>query len=174
MGIRADSYSSVAEVTAFVRHLLQGQGGLNGTTRPTLIDTEKFIDRASGVLNNALAAGGFSPSNVLTNSTARLACDDWVTMRAVEYAELTQRGTGYSEEDGSRINAFRSLYGSAKEFVSEMRPGLIELGISQGKRMGDGLQYTGLDAQDQRSDPKDTTIEQPMFSRNQFDVDSDY
>jgi hypothetical protein len=174
MSIRADSYSSISEVTAFIRHLIKGQTNLNSTTRPTLADTEEFIDRASGVLNNALAASGFAPSSVIANSTARLACDDWVTMRAVDYAELTQRGTGYSTEDGSRINAFRSLYGSATEFVEGLRPGLINLGVSQANKKSDGLIYTGIGVQNQRSDPKDTTLEQPMFERNQFDVDSDY
>src|SRR5512145_2945202 len=108
MAIRADSYSSTSEVKAFTRHLLDGQSAFNSTTRPTGTELEKFIDRASGVLNLALGGGGFAPSSVIANSTAKLACDDWVTSRAAEYVELTQRGTGYSDAEGSRTAAFRN------------------------------------------------------------------
>jgi len=169
MTLRADSYSTAAEVTAFVRHLLDGQASFNSTTRPTLTELEKFIDRASGVLNNALLGAGFSPSAVIANSTAKLACDDWVTMRAADYTELTQRGTGYSEADGSRIAAFRSLYKQASEFIKELRPGLVEAGITQSGRLSDGLQFTGLDAVSDRLDPDDSSLEQPIFTRRQFD-----
>jgi len=169
MAIRADSYSTLAEVTAFTRHLLGGASAFDSTTRPTVTDVEKFLDRASGVLNNALLAAGFPPSAVIANTTSKLACDDWVTMRAADYVELTQRGTGYSEQDGGRINAFRSLYGDATKFVKGLRPGLVEAGITQSKRMGDGLQFTGLDAQSQRADRDDATLEQPLFTRRLFD-----
>jgi len=169
MTIRADSYSSTAEVTAFTRHLLDGVTAFDATTRPTITEVEKFLDRASGVLNNALLAAGFMPAAVIANTTSKLACDDWVTMRAVDYVELTQRGTGYNEEDGSRINAFRSLYGDATKFVKELRPGLVSAGVAQSSRMSDGLQFTGLDAQSQRADPDDASLEQPIFTRRLFD-----
>jgi hypothetical protein len=56
MAIRGDSYSSTGEVKAFTRHLLNGQSNFNSTTRPTVTELEKFIDRASGVLNLAASA----------------------------------------------------------------------------------------------------------------------
>jgi len=62
MAIRADSFSSTSEVKAFTRHLLDGQSAFNSTTRPTATELEKFIDRASGVLNVAIARAGFTPS----------------------------------------------------------------------------------------------------------------
>ena len=105
MAIRADSFSSTSEVTAYTRHLLDGQSSFNSTTRPTVTEMEKFIDRASGILNVAISNEGFTPSDVYGNSTAKLACDDWVTQKAVMYTELTQRGTGYSVEEGSRTAA---------------------------------------------------------------------
>ena len=169
MTIRSDSFSSTSEVLAFTRHLLNGQASFNSTTRPSLTEVEKFIDRASGVLNNALLAAGFAPSSVIANSTAKLACDDWVTMRGADYVELTQRGTGYSEDDGSRIKAFRSLYSDAAQFVKMIRPGLVEGGITQSAKLSDGLQFTGLTAQVDRTDPDDKTLEQPLFTRSQFD-----
>lgn len=168
MTIRADSFSSVAEVKGYTRHLLDGKPEFDDYTRPTKTEIEKFIDRASGILNVALASSGFSPSAVYANSTAKLACDDWVTQKAVKYTELTQRGTGYNADEGSRTAAF-SMDGSAKEFVSQMAEGLIYLGITQTYKSADGFKFTGMDAQENRADPTDTSKEQPLFTRKRFD-----
>lgn len=168
MAIRSDSFSSAAEVTAFTRHLLDGQSAYNSTTRPTVTELESFIDRASGVLNVALAGGGFTPSTVYANSTAKLACDNWVTMKAASYVELTQRGTGYSSNEGSRLDGF-DMRKDAKEFVDSMSFGFINIGIAQGVKLSDGLIFTGLTIQSNRSDPDDTSLEQPMHKRKQWD-----
>jgi hypothetical protein len=168
MTIRGDSFSSAAEVTAYTRHLLEGQSAFNSTTRPTVTELEKFIDRASGILNVAIASAGFSPSSVYANSTAKLACDDFVTMKAAKYVEMTQRGTGYSDADGSRLAAFE-MKQSARQFIEEMALGFKRLGIGQNYRMGEGLQFTGATAQTDRADPDDTSLEQPKFKRGQWD-----
>lgn len=167
MTIRADSYSSSGEVTAYTRHLLDGQLAFNSITRPTVTELEKFIDRASGVLNSAISAAGFTPASVYANSTAKLACDDWVTMKATKYVELTQRGTGYSADEGSRTAAFE-MGKDAKEYVDMFALGWIRLGITQGYKLSDGLAFTGMTAQKDRADPEDTSIEQPLFKRRQF------
>src|SRR5689334_17751833 len=155
MPIRADSYSSTGEVTAFARHLLDGQSGFNSTTRPSGTELVVFIDRASGVLNMSLAQRGFLPAAVHSNSTAKLMCDDWVTMQSVKYVELTQRGTGYSDQEGSRIGAFNGLYKSADDFVERNKLGLQRIGVTQAFKLSDGLQFTGLDAPANRADPSD-------------------
>ena len=170
MAIREDSYSSAAEVTAYTRHLLDGQTLFNSTTRPTVTDLEKFIDRASGVLNVAIAGEGFTPSAVYGNSTSKLSCDDWVTMKATKYVELTQRGTGYSAEEGSRTAAF-SMTKDAQEFAEVNAIGFIQLGITQGIKLSDGLAFTGQDKQVDRPDRTNTSLEQPYAERNQFDND---
>jgi len=167
MAIRADSYSTVDEVRSYTRHLLDGVQNFNGNTRPTLTDVEKFIDRSSGLLNVALSAAGFSPSAVYGNSTAKLACDDWVTTRAVKYVELTQRGTGYNADEGSRTAAFEN---DAGEFVEALSAGLANLGIAQSAgNTADGLQFTGMTIEGDRSDPSDSTKAQPLFTRKGFD-----
>lgn len=170
MGTRSDSYSSTGEVRAFTRHLLDAQSTFNSTTQPTLTEVEKFIDRASGVLNLALSGKGLTTP--VSNTTAKLACDDWVTERAVEYVELTQRGVGYSDGEGSRVASFRNLQKSAAEFAAINRLGFVRLGVTQTDRASDGLQFTGLDAHADRSDPSDTGLEQPLFTRHQFDEPS--
>lgn len=167
MTIRSDSYSSTAEVKAFTRHLLDGQSAFNATTRPRATELEKFIDKASGVLNVAISQAGFAPSAVYANSTAKLACDDWVTNYAVRYVELTQRGTGYSEAEGSRTAAFK-MAESAKDFISMNSLGFVNLGISQNVKKSSGLLFTGMTAQNQRADPDDSTKEQPFARRHQF------
>ena len=169
MAIRSDSYSSTSEIKAFTRHLLDGQSTFNSTTRPTLTDLEKFIDRASGVLNLALSQHGFRPTDIITNSTAKLACDDWVSARAAEYAELTRRGAGYSDAEGSRTDAFSNLAKRATDFIKANSLGFVRLGVTQTYKMGDGIAFTALDAQKNRTDPDNTALEQPFASRRQWD-----
>ena len=171
MAIRPDSYSSTGEVRAFTYHLLDGQTTFNVLTRPNMTEVEKFIDRASGMLNLALAQKGLATP--ISNSTAKLACSDWVTDRVVEYVELTQRGVGYSDGEGSRVVGFRNLQKSANEFVDANRLGFIGLGVTQTRKASDGLQFTGLDAPYDRSDPNDGSLEQPKFTRTKFDEASD-
>lgn len=161
------AYSTAAEVMAFTRHLLNGQVSFNSTTRPTSTEVTQFIARASGVLDVALAAVGISTP--ITEATAKLACDDWVTARAAEYVELTQRGTGFSDAEGSRTAAFRNLHKMANDFAAANRKGFIYLGVSVANATSDGLAFTGLDAQNLRSDPDDSTLAQPIFYRGLYD-----
>lgn len=171
MTLRADSYSSLDEVMALTRHLLDGYSSFNDRTRPTAVELEKFIDRASGLLNTALAGEGIAVP--VSNTTAKLACDDWVTMRAAEYVELTQRGTGYSDGEGSRTASLRNLSGMAAAWASEMRLGFLRLGVTQSAGLSQGLQFTALDAQGERSDPDDGDLEQPLFRRRLYDAGSE-
>lgn len=169
MAIRADSFSSVDEVVAFTRHLLDGSANFTTTTRPTLANVEKFIDRASACVNIALYRDGFTPSAVYGNAVAKLVCDDWVTMVAVRYVELTQRGTGYNANEGSRTAAF-DLQKEAGEFVCDNALGFQRAGISRAIQLSAGLEFTALDAQDDRADPDDTGKEQPFAFRKQWDA----
>lgn len=169
MAIRADSYSSTSEVKAFTRHLLDGQSAFNSTTRPNATELEKFIDRASGVLNSAIPAIGYSAAAVRANSTAKLACDDWVTAQAAMYVEMTQRGTGFGDGEGSRTYYFKGLYGRANEFLKEFKLSFANMGIAKAFSSANGLQFTALTAQADRTDPDDASRAQPFAQRGQFD-----
>lgn len=169
MTLRADSYSSAAEVQVFVQHILDGQPSFNSTTVPTLLQVEKLVDRASGVLNVALSSHGFQAAAIVANSTAKLICDDWVTARVSEHVELTRRGVGYSEVEGMRTYGFRNIHKAAQAFTDEVTHGLVHLGIPQSHRESDGLAFTGMDDQGIRADHDDASLEQPMFSRELFD-----
>jgi len=164
MAIRSDSYSSVDEVRGFTRHVLDGHTTFDALTRPTITEVEKFIDRASALLNVALSTAGFSPSAVYGNAVSKLACDDWVTQQAVKYVHYTQRNTNIFSDKPETFQM-----DSAAEFVALMAQGLVNLGVAQANPKGDGLTFTGLDAQDLRSDPTDSTKEQPLFIRKAFD-----
>jgi hypothetical protein len=160
------SYSSVDEVTAFTRHLLNGQNGFNDETLPTLVEVKKFIERVSAVLDTALAGQGLAVP--ITNATALLVCDEWVTARVVELIELTQRGVGYSDGEGSRVNAFRNLHAAAAKFASENRIGFVRLGVTVTYGATDGLQFTALESASDRADPQNSGLEQPKFRRGMF------
>jgi hypothetical protein len=172
MTIRGDSYGSVAEVLAFTKHLLDGETTFNTTTRPTLTEVEKFIDRASGYMNLALEAHGFS--SPITNTTAALPIADWVVERSAEQVEMTQRGVGYNDPEGSRVSVFRRLYSDAMEFVEDNMLAFKHMGITQDYQMSDGLAFTGLDIQSDRLDPDDTSLEQPLFHRRKFSYDDPF
>lgn len=169
MAIRSDSFGSVAGVTGYVRHLLDGKPSFDAYTRPTLTEIEGFIDRVSAILNNLILGAGFLPSTIYGNAVAKLACDDFVIIRAALYTELTQRGTGFSAEEGSRTDAFASIYKDAQEFIEMLVPGWLNTGLTPTVSMSEGLSYTGLDAQTIRDDPTNTTREQPLMSRRMFD-----
>ena len=60
MTLRGDSYGTSDEVLAFTKHLLSGEETFNAATRPTDTEVDKFIDRASGILNVALEGVGLT------------------------------------------------------------------------------------------------------------------
>ena len=96
--------------------------------------------------------------------------DDWVIMQATMYTELTQRGSGFNDQEGSRTSSFKSISKSAMKFVDDNALGLKRLGVTLSNRLSDGLAFTALDDQDQRADPDDSSLEQPMFERGLFDA----
>lgn len=171
MSIRADSFSSVLEVIGFTRHLLNGQSTYSTTTRPTLAEIEKFIDRASAVLNvaidanNTIIQSGITHADVYANAVTKLACDDWVTQQAVKYAHFAQRNTAIFSDQNETFKM-----DSATDFVEMMALGFSNnISGEDASFLSGGLQFTALDVQSSRSDPLDTSLEQPKFSRGLFD-----
>ena len=160
-------YGSTTGVLAFTRHLLDGQSAFNSTTRPTLTEVGAFLTRASNVMNVALAGAGFTTP--VSNTTAKDALDDWVIQRASEYTELTKRGVGYSDAEGSRTTVFHNLAGAANKFVQDNTLGFKRLGVAVSYNCSDGLEFTGQTAQVDRVDRTDTGIVQPAIRRGIFD-----
>lgn len=172
MAIRADSFSSTGEVRPYIRHMLDGETGLNEVSLPTADEVETMIDRISGRLNVAIWQAGIDPSNIYGNSTAKLDCDEYVTAQVVARVELTRPGEGYGEQEGSRHGAFLGLVEmTAEEFVDSREKAWRRMGVSVTDPVSQGLAFTALDKHDERSDPDDTTREQPKFRRGQFEPD---
>lgn len=169
MTIRGDSYSSAAEVQALTRNLLDGSPGFNPGTIPTLADVEKFIDRASGVLNNAIRSVGIAPAAVRANSTAKLSCDEWVTTYAVMFVELTRPYAGFDGQTRSRVGLLKDLAGDARIFARESALGWKREGVAVADATSQGLAFTGITAPADRTERQDTGIEQPLFTRQDFE-----
>lgn len=167
MALRADSYSNVTSVLAFSRRFMDGQLTFNSTTRPTLTEVEAFIDRASGALNLTLAQTGLATP--IVNSTAKLACADWVVGQAVKLVESTQPAAGENGDENQRGRIFAGLYGSAAKFAEQHALGFKRLGCTVSHAASEGLKFTGQTAQADRVDPDNTALEQPRFTKKQFD-----
>lgn len=162
------NYSSTAEVQALTRMYLVGEGTYNTTTRPTATELNKFVDRACGVLDLALANAGFDVP--VTETTAKLACDEWVTLHAAMFVELSQPTTEFAEMGNNRADTLYTLERDAVKFVQANIGGFQNLGVPQSGSPGQGIQYTGQLVHSQRTDPLDATLEQPFFRRRQFDA----
>ena len=153
MTLRADSYGSVEAVRALTRHLLDGAATFSATTRPTLAEVEGMIDRWSTVLNVDLINREVTVP-VAADSPARLVCDQWVIRQAAAEVELTQRGTGWNADEGSRIQALRMDTGEA--VASSVAAALRKAGLLAHGNARDGLSFTG------------TSV--AVFTRGQFDA----
>lgn len=169
MAIRSDSWSSTTDVKAMTRHLLDAETTFNSTTRPTLAEVEGFIDEASGLLNLALRRNGFAPATVKANSTATQAMDNWVRFKTVAFVNLVSPYQGWQGGDDNPASLLMNMAGDANVFVADCKQALINASITQAHKASDGLKFTGLDAQDDRADPDDTSLEQPKFTRSMFD-----
>ena len=166
MATGANSYGSVGDVLAFTRHLLDGQGAFNESTRPTLAEVEAMIDRASAALNAALAGEGLAVP--VTQADARLACEEWVIARVAGMVELTRQAQGWSGDESSRVARFLGLHAPARAFARASALAFKRLGCAVGDESAQGLAFTGEDAPAGRPDRADPSVAQPRFRRDLF------
>jgi hypothetical protein len=145
---------------------LEGAVSFSDSSNPTGTEVDKVLDRLSGVLDMALNRVGITAP--ITNSTAKLACDDWVTRYAVNEVKRMAPGLGFNDENQNTMTSYKGLMDSAMQFAKDNRQAFIELGIAQTRKLSDGLAFTGQDAQSDRSDPDDSSLEQPMFTRGKW------
>jgi hypothetical protein len=160
------NYSSVDEVAPYCRMFLEGSISFGSESNPTRDEVDTVLDRLCGVLDLALQREGIAVP--ITNSTAKYACDDWVTRYAVMEVKRMAPGYGFNDENQNTMTSYKGLMDSAMQFAKDNRLGFIDLGVTQTRNLSDGLAFTGQDAQSDRSDPDDTSLEQPMFTRGQW------
>lgn len=164
MALNANSYGTANEVEALTRHLLDGEAGYSETTTPTLADVESIMDRISGVLNTALAAEGFGVP--VSNATAVQACGQFVVRHTAKELRWAYPHLGVGGEEAIGEN---DLFAAAVYFVGVNKQAFKNLGESVSDPTSQGLAFTGLAAQAERSDPNNSAYEQPKFKRGQFD-----
>ena len=165
MALATNSYSTIAEVEALVRHLLDGEQTFTSSTSPRSDEVESIIDRVSGVLNTALAASGFSVP--VSNATSVLACAEWVIRwTIVELRDVYPHLGIAAEEVASGADIFQAAF----DFVTMYKQAFKNLGETVSDTSSSGLTFTALEKHSERSDPDDTDYEQPMFRRRLFEA----
>lgn len=163
MAIGANSYGSVAEVEALAPRYTNS-GVYDATTRPTLIQVEKFIDRVSGMFNLLLAEEGFDIPVV--NADAKLVCDEFVIEQVVQLCHGAN-GSGPFAPGSERLRnrtAFAIISSEAAGFVSQHAVGFEFLGAARSRAQTFGLGCTLTD-----SDGDDLV---KMFSREDWPGDT--
>jgi hypothetical protein len=167
MAVDEHSYGSIDEVAALTRVYLGGESTYNSTTRPTLDEVEAMVDRASGVLNVALANAGFGIP--VAQADAKKACAEWVVGKVAMLIELAQPAQPRAERSNRRVSLFATLQSEAAEWVDEYAVGFANLGVSRSQPEGQAITFTGETAQSDRPDGSNSGLEQPKFTRGQFD-----
>ena len=164
MAIGTNSYGSVAEVGALTPLYATATGTtFDTTTRPTLTQVEKFVDRVSGIVNVLLAEAGFAVP--VSNTDAKLALDDFVVMECaglVEYANGAGPFIAGSEQMRAQTPT-RIIMRDAEAFIEAHADGLEALGATRTR----GVTY-GLGC---RTEDADGRAILPMFSRRQMGHD---
>lgn len=140
MAIGANSYGSVAEVGALTPLYATATGTTySTTTRPTLAQVEKMIDRVSGILNVALAREGFAVP--VSQADAKLALDEFVIAQVTELCHAANGAGPYApgSEEMRAGTPFRAVAKEAAAFVSDYAAGLEMLGATRSRTATYGL-----------------------------------
>lgn len=158
MAIGSNSYGSVLEVAALTPWYATATGSTyDASTKPTLTQVEKFIDRVSGILNVLLAEAGFAIP--VSQADAKLALDEFVVAQAVELCHAANGAGPYApgSEEMRAGTPFRRIMKEAAEFIDDHAIGLEQLGATRTRHMTDGLEC-------RTTDDAGDTIE-PIFQR---------
>lgn len=145
MAIGANSYGSVAEVAALSPLYVSG-GTFDATTRPTLTQIEKFIDRVSGIVNALLAEAGFAIP--VSQADAKLALDDFVVDQVVGLVAYANGAGPFvpRNEMRSRMTPTKAILESAGAFIGAHASGLQALGATRTRNLTYGLDCRTEDA----------------------------
>lgn len=159
MTIRTNSYGSVAEVAALVPRYTNN-GAFDASTRPTLTQAEKFIDRVSGLVNVLLAEAGFAIP--VSQTDAKLVLDEFVTAQVVQLAHSVNGAGAFApgSEEIRQGTPFQIITKEAASFINDHADGLAALGATRARSLTDGLACRTTD--DAGEDIH------PMFHRKQF------
>lgn len=141
MAIGANSYGSTDEVGALTPLYATATGVIySTTTRPTLAQVEKFVDRVSGILNVLLAEAGFKVP--VSQADAKLALDEFVVAQVVELCHAANGAGPYApgSEEMRAGSPFRTIEREAAEFIGKHAAGFAALGATRSRVLAYGLQ----------------------------------
>lgn len=139
MTIGTNSYGSVAEVAALTGRYT-ASGSYNTTTRPTLAQVEKFIDRVSGIVNTILSQLGFTVP--ITQADVKLMLDEFVVEQVSQLCHAANGAGPFapgSEELRGRT-AFSIITGEALIFMQANKTGMERMGAVRTYGITNGLQ----------------------------------
>ena len=156
MAIGANSYGSVAEVEALVPQYAVVSNEFDATTRPTLVQVEKFIDRVSAALNLLLAEAGFAVP--VSQADALLVLDHFVVVEAVSLCEEANEITESFQRERRTVG---DILEGARSLVEQHASGFEQLGATRDRAVTYGLGYWDTD------DAGDDI--EPVFSRKMMD-----
>lgn len=145
MAIGANSYGSVAEVAALTRRYANSSGAYDTTTKPTMAQVEKFLDRMSAALNTLLAKEGFAIP--ISQDDAKLLCDEIVVECAVELCNIAN-STGRFFTDkalSAGKSPLNTLLSEMAAWLEANAAGLEALGADRSRSLLDGIAFRGSD-----------------------------
>ena len=158
MSILDNSYGSPDDVAALVRRYTN-EGVFDGTTRPTLEQLERYIDRISGITNVYLAEKGFTVP--VTQTDAKLALDELVNQSVVELCHVTNSaGRFFTDRRLKRQSPLRVIREEIAAWIELHDTGLENLGAARGTSLAGQIAYRDTD------DSGDATA--PIFQREAF------
>ncbi len=158
MSILDKSYGSPDDVAALVGRYTNS-GVFDDTTRPTLEQLERYIDRISGITNVYLAEKGFTVP--VTQTDAKLALDELVNQAVVELCHVTNSaGRFFTDRRLKKQNPLRVIREEIANWVELHDTGLENIGVARGTGLAGQIAYRDTD------ESGDATA--PIFQREAF------
>ena len=143
MSILDNSYGSPDDVAALVRRYTNS-GVFDGTTRPTLDQLERYIDRVSGLTNTYLAEEGFTIP--ITQTDAKMALDELVIQAVIELCHVSNSaGRFFTDRQLKRQSPLRVIREEIAAWVAEHASGLENLGAARGTSFAEQIGFRDTD-----------------------------
>ena len=143
MSILDNSYGSPDEVAALVARYTTS-GVFDDSSRPTLTQVERFIDRISGLANTYLAEEGFTVP--ITQTDAKMALDELVTQAVIELCHIANSaGRFFTDRRLKRQSPLRVIREEIAAWVAEHASGLENLGAARGTSFAEQIGFRDTD-----------------------------
>lgn len=157
MSVSARSYGAVTDVEALTPRFTN-IGAYDTTTRPTLVQVERWMDRVSSTLNILLAEAGFQIP--ITQADCALTLALFVSTEVADLCNYSNSAGRFFQNQNYVTGPWQAIQKEAAEFIGKHAEGFEKLGAT---RSASGL--NGLDVR--TTDDNGADIE-PWFSRKQF------